>query len=116
MGIFAKKYKVDYCGQKIAYPNAKDKYRAGKKVTLYFDMIATDTNYLFTLDGAELMKDYDREQGYILRFTMSDHDVKLRCVSRNTMLIEMPEIPQDGAENNNPEAESQIKIDRCEEP
>ena len=26
MGLFAKKYKVDYCGQKMAYPNAKDEY------------------------------------------------------------------------------------------
>ena len=34
----AKKYKVDYCGQKMAYPNAKDEYRAGEKVTLYFGM------------------------------------------------------------------------------
>ena len=24
MGLFAKKYKVDYCGQKMVYPNAKD--------------------------------------------------------------------------------------------
>ena len=91
MGLFAKKYKVDYCGQKMAYPNAKDEYRAGEKVTLYFDMIATDTNYSFTLDGAELMRDYDREKGFVLSFTMPDHDVKLHCFSRNTMLIEMPE-------------------------
>lgn len=91
MGLFAEKYKVDYCGQKMAYPNAKDAYRAGEKVTLYFDMIATDTNYSFTLDGAELMRDYDREKGFVLRFTMPDHDVKLHCFSRNTMLVEMPE-------------------------
>ena len=91
MSIFAKKYKVDYCGQKMAYPNAKDVYRAGEKVTLYFDMIATDTNYSFTLDGDELMRDYDREHGSVLSFTMPDHDVKLHCLSRNTMLVEMPE-------------------------
>ena len=31
MGLFAKKYKVDYCGQKMAYSNAEDEYRAGEK-------------------------------------------------------------------------------------
>jgi len=91
MGLFAKKYKIDYCGQKMAYPNAKDEYRAREKVTLYFDMIATDTNYSFTLDGAELMRDYDPKKGFVLRFTMPHHDVKLHCLSRNSMLIEMPE-------------------------
>ena len=60
-------------------------------MTLYFDMIATDTNYSFTLDGAELMRDYDREHGFILRFTMPDHDVKLHCFSRNLMVIEKPQ-------------------------
>ena len=40
MSIFAKKYKVDYCGEKFAYKNAKDEYRAGEKVTLYYWMIA----------------------------------------------------------------------------
>ena len=91
MGLSAKKYKVDYCGQKFAYQNAKDEYRAGEKVTLYFDMIATDTNYSFTLDGEQLMRDYDPRKGFILRFTMPDHNVKLQCFSRNTMLIDMPE-------------------------
>ena len=86
----AKKYKVDYCGQKMAYPNAKDEYRAGENVTLYFDMIATDMNYSFTLDGAELMRDYDPKKSFVLRFTMPGHDVKLHCFSRNTMLREIP--------------------------
>ncbi len=95
MGLFAKKYKVDYCGQKMAYPNAKDEYRAVEKVTLYFDMIATDTNYSFILDGAELMRDYDREKGFVLSFTMPDHDVKLHCLSRNSMLVEIPQEEND---------------------
>lgn len=95
MGLFTKKYKVDYCGQKMAYQNAKDAYRAGEKVTLYFDMIATDTNYSFTLDGAELMRDYDPKKGFVLHFTMPDHDVKLHCFSRNTMLIEIPQEEND---------------------
>ena len=59
MSLFGKKYKVDYCGQKFAYKNAKDEYKAGDNVTLYYSMIATDTDYFFTLDGAKLFIDYD---------------------------------------------------------
>lgn len=91
MSIFAKKYTVDYCGEKYAYKNAKDEYRAGEKVTLYYWMIATDTDYSFSLDSAQLMTDYDRQKGFILSFTMPDHDVKLRCCSHNSMLREIPQ-------------------------
>lgn len=90
MSILAKKYKVDYCGEKYAYKNAKDVYRAGEKVTLYYWMIATDTDYSFSLDGAELSRDYDTKKGFILSFIMPDHDVVLHCFSRNSMLREMP--------------------------
>ena len=41
MSIFRKKYKVDYCGKKFEYKNARDEYRAGENVTLYYSMIAT---------------------------------------------------------------------------
>lgn len=91
MSIFSKKYKVDYCGQKSEYKNARDEYRAGEKVELYYPLIATDTDYSFSLDGAELTRDYDTQKGFILRFTMPEHDVKLHCFSRNTMLREIPE-------------------------
>ena len=89
MGIFGKKYKVDYCGDKAWYKNAKDEYRAGERVTLYYYMVATDTDYYFSLDGAELNRDYDTKKGFILSFIMPDHDVVLRCVSKNSMLREM---------------------------
>ena len=89
MSIFSKKHKVDYCGRKLDYKNAKDEYRAGEKVTLNFWMIATDTDYSFQLDGAELVRDYDREKGFVLSFTMPDHDVVLHCSSRNSMLREV---------------------------
>ena len=90
MNLFGRKYKVDYCGKKLAYQNAKDKYRAGKKVTLYCCMIATDTDYSFWLEGAPLSWDYDAQKGFVLRFTMPAHDVTIHCSSRNTMLPEMP--------------------------
>lgn len=95
MGLFGKKYKVDYCGEKYAYKNAKDEYRAGEKVTLYFWMIATDTDYSFWLEGAELERDYDTKKGFILRFIMPDHDVVLHCSERNSMLRELPREEKD---------------------
>ena len=51
MSVFRKKYKVDYCGKQFEYKNARDEYRAGENVTLYYSMIATDTDYFFSLDG-----------------------------------------------------------------
>ena len=51
-------------------------------------MIATDTDYSFWLDGAELSRDYDAKKGFILSFTMPEHDVTIHCSSRNTMLCE----------------------------
>ncbi len=90
MSIFGKKHKVDYCGNKLDYKNAKDEYRAGQRVTLYYWMIATDTDYTFWLDGAELSRDYDVKKGFVLSFIMPDHDVALHCSSSNSMLRETP--------------------------
>lgn len=81
-----KKYKVDYCGQKYAYSNAKDSYKAGTEVKLYFELIATDTDYSFYLDDERLNYDYDEKKGFIISFVMPEHDVKLECESHNSML------------------------------
>ncbi len=80
-----KLYRVDYDGCKDCYNNAKDAYRAGEKVKVYFYMVATDTDYHFELEGAELDIDFDWQKGYILSFTMPDHDVKLTVESKNSM-------------------------------
>lgn len=80
------KYNVDYCGSKEMYDKAKDSYRAGEKVTLYFKYIATDTDYSFYLDGERLNVDYDERKGFIISFTMPDHDVKLEYNSKNSMV------------------------------
>ena len=89
-GCAAKRYKVDYCGQKGCYSNAKSSYRAGQKVTLYYEIIATDTDYSFTLDGEDLDFRYDEKKGFKISFTMPDHDVKLCCGSHNSMMYEPP--------------------------
>ena len=78
-------YQVDYGGQKDCFTHAKDSYRAGAQVTLYYGLIATDTDYSFYLDGEQISPDYDEKHGFIIRFTMPDHDVKLRVESVNSM-------------------------------
>ena len=82
----AKKYRVDYCGAKSWYSSAKDFYQAGTEVELHFDLIATDTDYRFSLDGGAEKLDMEHTgKGIVLRFTMPDHDVKLQYSCRNTM-------------------------------
>ena len=108
-------YKIDFSGRKEFYcteiakghadktkgrtrygniygTQPKDKYRAGEEVVLYFYMVATDTNYTFLLDGEYFRPDYQSGKGYILRFVMPDHDIKLECRHRNSMVRE--EAPQ----------------------
>ena len=79
------KYKIDYCGQKGAYKDAKDSYRAGEKVRLVYYMIATDTDYSFYLDGEHFAPGYSDREGYIISFTMPEHDVILKCEHVNSM-------------------------------
>ena len=97
------KYQVDYCGAKDLYSNAKDAYRAGTAVTLYFEMIATDTDYSFLLDGESVPYTYHEKKGFVISFTMPDHDVTLECCSVNSML------PMDGGySGGNPVMESSL--------
>lgn len=79
------KYKVDYCGTKDLYQNAKDYYKAGKKVRLYFPYIATDTDYSFYLDNEPIRYTYDNKKGFIIEFIMPPHNVKLNCNNHNSM-------------------------------
>ena len=88
LGLFgceAKKYKVDYDGDREFYEGAKDEYAAGEKVVLYYDLIATDTDYAFYLDDERINFGYSEDRGFIIEFTMPEHDVKLRCETRNSM-------------------------------
>lgn len=84
-------YSVDYCGQKDCYTNAKDKYKAGSKVTLYYDLIATDTDYKFTLDGESVNWTSNEKGLFTIEFIMPDHDVKLECHTKNSMEPYIPE-------------------------
>ena len=109
-----KTYKIDFSGQEYAYAESKvesqkskaeskdpwlseqglmparAEHKAGEEVVLYFPMVATDTDYRFILDGAEIRPEYDSRKGFIIRFTMPEHDVTLRYLQRNSM-NEIPE-------------------------
>lgn len=89
-GCMGTKYNVDYCGSKSMFKGAKDTYRAGETVTLYFDLIATDTDYTFYVDGEYFSPDYDDKKGFIISFVMPDHDVTVDFSHRNTMLYMQP--------------------------
>ena len=85
-GCGKRSYKVDYCGAKDFYSNAKNTYKAGEEVELIFDLVATDTDYTFYLDGKS--EDLDVQgtgNGFLIRFTMPDHDVKLSYSEKNSM-------------------------------
>ena len=84
-GCSAEKYRLEY-DSKSAYSTAKDYYRAGAKVKLYYDLIATDTDYSFYLDGEPIPFTYDEKKGFIIEFIMPEHDVRLTCNQRSSML------------------------------
>ena len=79
------KYKLEMDG--YGFKSKKTEYAEGEKVTVYYDIIATDTDYSFTLDcdDVKLTQDWDNNHGYIFTFTMPAHDVKISVSSRNSM-------------------------------
>lgn len=86
LGNRSTRYTVDYSGSKFLFRNARDSYAAGEEVVVYFDLIATDTDYAFSLDGEYLPVTYDDSYGFKICFVMPAHDVTLSVESRNTML------------------------------
>ena len=82
-GCGAQKYNVDYHGAKDAFTGAKDSYKAGETVSITLDIVATDTDYTFYVDGEKMST--KPGYGYTLEFTMPDHDIEIEIESRNTM-------------------------------
>lgn len=73
------KYDVDFLGEEYSF-------RAGKKVTLYFDLIATDTDYSFYMDGEYFDCTYDEKKGFVFEFVMPDHDVVFTMDAKQSMM------------------------------
>ena len=83
------KYKLNYDG--YGFESRKTEYAAGEKVTVYYNFIATDTDYHFYIDDDVKMKErYDDDHGYVFTFTMPDHDVTLHEESHNSMIYIPP--------------------------
>ncbi len=80
----SKKYNVKY-SDKFGFSNADDSYTAGEEVTLYYNIIATDTDYSFYIDGESVNVGYSDKEGFILSFTMPDHDINIEVRSHNSM-------------------------------
>lgn len=65
------------------FESEKTEYAAGEKVTVRYDIIASDTDYNFYSDDVDLKTDYDG--GYVFTFVMPEHDVTLNVESHNSM-------------------------------
>lgn len=63
-------------------------YRKGDRVKVYFNLIATDTDYTFFVDGNRINASYSDRLGYIIKFTMPDHDVIVTYESKNSMVYQ----------------------------
>ncbi|MCR5596089.1 MAG: hypothetical protein K6G12_09585 [Lachnospiraceae bacterium] len=79
----------------------KTSYAAGETVTVYLSLIATDTDYSFYLDSddVKLSQSYEDKHGYVLSFTMPEHDVTLHYDAKNSMVYD-PEASEAEAEYN----------------
>ena len=83
------KYKLNFDG--YGFESKKKEYAAGEKVTVYYDFIATDTDYHFYIDDdVEMKESYDNDHAYIFTFIMPSHDVTLHEESHNSMVYVPP--------------------------
>jgi len=92
LGCSTQKYVVNANG---GYELDKKSYAAGEEVKAYFKYIATDTDYTFYCENEDvtIKTSYDNSIGYVITFTMPDHDVTLGVKSRNTMTIDFEADP-----------------------
>ena len=80
--LLAPRYKV-ICSP--LFEGVRRSYPAGAQVCIWFSLIATDTDYRFTMDGEPAPLRYDEKKGFIIEFTMPDHDVTIDFDSNNSM-------------------------------
>lgn len=70
------------------FTSARTAYAEGEKVRVYFDLIATDTDYRFFSNDVKLKQGYEEKRGFVFSFTMPSHDVKIQYSSRNSMVYD----------------------------
>ena len=70
------------------FKTARTRYAPGEPVEIGY-MIASDTDYRFSVDGAAYEQDFDPKRGMmILRFTMPEHDVTVDVTWENNMTVD----------------------------
>lgn len=74
-GCMEKKYKVDY--DETFFSGKKKAYRPGEEAEFVLEVIGSDMTTVIYLDGECIPSEYDENKGYVVRFTMPEHDVKL---------------------------------------
>lgn len=112
MGLFGcgkQKFQVNF--DSSGFESKKTSYAPGDEVTVYYNMIATDTDYSFSIDyDVELKMEFDGQHGYVFTFIMPEHDVTMHVDSVNSMEYDpsahLPEAPAD--------LESEIKEENLE--
>ena len=92
LGCGAQKYKVN---ADSGFELDKKSYAAGDEVTAYFKYVATDTDYNFYCENEDvkIKAEYDNAHGYVITFTMPDHDVTIGVKKRNTMTADFSPAP-----------------------
>ncbi len=106
IGCGKQKYQLNFDG--YGFQSKKTAYSQGEKVTVYYDMIATDTDYSFSCDpDVDMQQSYDNAHGYVFEFIMPEHDVTLQVSSRNSMEYDpdanLPETPDNPADEIDPD-------------
>ena len=84
-----KKYKLVFDQYETeSWANVKTSYRAGAKVKIWYkeEMIGTDTDYTFYVDGEKIPAVYQRGKGFRLTFTMPEHDAQVTVRAVNSMI------------------------------
>lgn len=97
------KYTLDLNGLEADFEGVKSSYAEGELVDISYNLIATDTDYTFIVDGENFSPDYTVERGYIIRFNMPNHNVKIEIDTNNSMVYVPTTIEDDTSDiiNNN---------------
>ena len=78
------RYQLNFDG--YGFESKRTSYAQGDEVSVYYGMIATDTDYNFSIDeDVSMEQTFDNQHGYVFTFTMPDHDVTMHVESRNSM-------------------------------
>ncbi|MCR5212834.1 MAG: hypothetical protein K6E10_00315 [Eubacterium sp.] len=98
-GCGKQKYSLNY--DENSFKCKKKNYAEGENVTLYYGLVATDTDYRFYTDSEDVKLDisYDDKHGYIIKFEMPAHDVNILEESHNSMEYDPDEFVLDSPEN-----------------